>query len=216
MPAPAAAQVGPGYSLSIASDDRFRGHSTSDKRPVATGTISYDHASGVYAGLSLTGGPTRDEGLRVLRSVQYLGYARHVGPGVSLEGGISHRIYSRQATVEYARTFTECYVGVTGRRVASRLFYSPNYDAYHHSATYAEVDALLLNQGDWSVTGHLGLLASPTYRQGDPQRVEVDWRAGVTRRLGRLSLSATLVGGGPDYRDHRFRGTAVFALTRSF
>jgi uncharacterized protein (TIGR02001 family) len=214
--APAAAQVGPGYSLSVASDDRFRGQSTSDELPVATGTISFDHPSGGYAGLSLTAGPTRHDGPRLLRSVQYIGYARRLRPGLSLDAGVSNRIYTRQATVEYARRFTQFYVGIVGRRLSSRVFFSPNYDGNARSASYAELDALLLNRGAWSVTGHLGGLAPPSEPGRPVRRIEVDYRLGLARRVGRSAFSATLVGGGPDEEDHHFRRAFVLAATRSF
>jgi uncharacterized protein (TIGR02001 family) len=212
----AAADAEPGYSVTISSDDRFRGQSTSDQRPVATGTISYDDARGLYGGVSLTAGPTRSEGLRLLRSVQYVGYAHRLGSGIGLDAGISHRVYSRQATVEYARRFIQYYAGVVGRRWSSRVFFSPNYDGQARSATYAELDALLLSRGDWSLTSHIGVLAPPADAGRPPRRVEVDWRLGVSRRLGRLGLSVTTVGGGPDDEDRQFRGSVVFAATRAF
>lgn len=213
---PFTAVAEPGYSLTVSSDDRFRGQSTSDKLPVATGTISYDDAHGPYGGISLTGGSTRDDGLRLLRSVQYVGYAHRLASGISLDAGISHRVYSRRATVEYARRFIQYYAGVVGRRWSSRVFFSPNYDGQARSATYAELDALLLSRGDWSLTSHVGVLAPPADAGRPPRRIEVDWRLGVARRLGRLALSATAVAGGPDDEDRRFRGTVVFAASRSF
>src|SRR3954447_10821997 len=68
---PARAEVA--FSGLIASDDRYRGESTSGHRPVATFPASYDDASGFYLGASFTAVAARD-GIEPLRSVQYAGY----------------------------------------------------------------------------------------------------------------------------------------------
>ena len=174
---------------------------------------------GPYVGASVTLGPTRRDGPRLLRSVQYLGYAHRLRSGISLDAGVINRIYSGYATVEYARRFAELYVGVVARRASARLSYSPNYDGHAHSATYAEADALLFDRGAWSLTAHVGVLAPPSYTlhyYRRPQRLELDGRLGVTRRFGRLGVSATLVGGGPDEENRRIQGSIVLAATRHF
>lgn len=204
----------PTYTLTLVSDDRFRGQSTSSSKPALTGTIAYDDLRGPYLGVSVTAGLTGD-GIRLLRSVQYLGYARRVGHGLSIDLGVTHRFYTSAATVEYARQFTEFYAGLAGRRVSARLSYSPAYHGQGNSATYGEVDALLLDRGDWSLNAHVGALAPPMYGR-HPQRFKPDGQLGLTRRLDRLAISATLVGGGPSERDHRYHGTLVVAATRNF
>src|SRR4051812_13205191 len=50
--APARAELA--FSGTIASEDRFRGDSTSGHRPVATLTGAYDDPSGFYLGISFT------------------------------------------------------------------------------------------------------------------------------------------------------------------
>ncbi|WP_010187481.1 TorF family putative porin [Sphingomonas sp. PAMC 26605] len=213
---PTVARAEPGYSLTLASDDRFRGHSTSDGLPVATAAISYDDVSGVYGGLSVTLGPTRNDGLQPLRSVQHVGYAHRLRSGLALDAGVTNRFYSRYATVEYGGRFTQAYLGVVGRRFSTHIYYSPNYDGHARSATYVELDGLLFDRGAWSLASHVGALAPPQ-REGRPlKRVEIDGRLGLSRQIGKATVSATLVGGGPDEDGGRWRGTMVLAINRSF
>src|SRR5689334_7463454 len=90
LAAPAHAQLS--FSGSVSSDDRFRGDSTSGNRPVATFSIAYDDLRGPYAGISFTA--VAREGIEPLRSIQYVGFAKRLKSGVSLDMGASHRISS--------------------------------------------------------------------------------------------------------------------------
>src|SRR5436190_194451 len=58
---PATAQAG--VAVSIFSDDRFRGYSLSDGRPVGILDLSYDAANGLYGALSGSVVATRHDGL---------------------------------------------------------------------------------------------------------------------------------------------------------
>src|SRR3954452_24244533 len=118
------------YSGSIASDDRYRGDSTSGQRPVASVAIAFDDFHGPYAGISFTAVAARGEGIEPLRSIQYAGYAKRLKSGLSLDVGVTHRVYSHYYTGEYGRDFSEAYVGIVGRRLSSHLFFSPDYDGY--------------------------------------------------------------------------------------
>ena len=215
-----AAQAEFGYALTVASDDRFRGATTSDHLPVGTLAISYDDRTGIYAGASATVGPVRGDGVRVLRSVQYLGYARRVTPSVSLDFGISNRLYDRRSTVEYGRRFAQLYAGLVGRKVSSHFFYAADYDGLGNPASYLQVDASLFERGRLSLTSHAGALRPPRgERYG--RSLEYDWRLGATRRIGaRSSVSVNWVGGGPEADEEpsgqRWRGAIVFSASRSF
>src|SRR6476469_4008897 len=90
--APARAELA--FSGTIASDDRFRGDSTSGNRPVATLSGAYDDPSGFYLGVSVTAVAAGDYGIKPLRSIQYGGYAKRLKSGLSLDFGITHRISS--------------------------------------------------------------------------------------------------------------------------
>lgn len=206
----------PGFSLSVASDDRFRGQSISDERPVATLSASYDDVSGLYGGISGTIVATRHDGVQALRSVQYLGYARRIGSGLTIDAGVTNRIYSRYFTGEYGRHLFEGYVGVVGRRVSAHLYLSPDYDGYGGDSAYAEINALLLERGHWSLSGHVGGLAPPREPYYKSAQKELDWRLGATRSFGRLGVSVQWVGNGPDLYTRRWQSGLVLSATRSF
>src|SRR5436309_441909 len=63
-PSPATAQAS--GAISIFTDDRYRGASLSDGRPVAILDFAYDAPSGFYGALTGKAATTRDEGLRPL------------------------------------------------------------------------------------------------------------------------------------------------------
>lgn len=201
------------FSGSVSSDDRFRGDSTSDNRPVATFSIAYDDVHGPYGGISFTA--VAKDGVRPLRSIQYIGFAKRLKSGVSLDVGISHRISSHYYTGEYGREFVEAYVGVVGRRVSSHLFLSPDYDGRGGASLYGEADGLLLDRGDWSLNGHVGVLATPKEAPLQTRSVELDGRLGVTRRFGRTAISLVGVAATPHESD-RWRGTVLVSVSHSF
>jgi uncharacterized protein (TIGR02001 family) len=214
MAAPAHAQVA--FSGSVSSDDRFRGDSTSGNRPVATFSIAYDDAHGPYGGISFTAVAAGEWGVEPLRSIQYLGYARRLNGNVSLDIGVSHRISSHYYTGEYGREFAEAYVGIIGRKVSSHLFFSPDYDGHGGDSVYGEVDGVLLERGDWTLSGHAGALAPPKEDPAQSRAVEFDWRLGATRRFGRTAISLTGVAATPAHDSNGWRGTILLSLSHSF
>lgn len=182
---------------------------------MATFSIAYEDVHGPYAGISFTA-VAADDGIEPLRSIQYAGYARRLKSDISLDVGVSHWASSHYNTGAYGRDFTEAYVGIVGRRLSSHIFFSPDYDGHGAASVYAEVNDLLLDRGDWSLTGHVGALA-PAREAGERRRdLEFDGRVAATRRFGRTALSIALVGANPE-RDHRrWRSAMLLSLTHSF
>lgn len=211
---PAAAEIA--YDLTVATDDRFRGRPISGERPVGTAQIAYDDATGVYLGVSGTLVATRDEGVEPLRSVQYVGYAHRLRSGLTVDIGVTNRFYSRHFTGEYARTFTEAYAGLVGRRMSARVFVSPDYDGRGGESGYGEVDALVFERGRLSASAHVGLLLPPP--EAPQRRVlpEFDWRLGATRTFGRFAVSAQWLGSGPDHDTRRWQQGVVLSARRVF
>lgn len=188
----------------------------SDERPVATASASYDDVRGPYAGVSVTAVATKDDGVQPFRSVQYVGYAHRLRSGLTLDAGVTNRIYTRYFTGEYARRFLEGYVGVIGRKVSAHLYLSPDYDGFGGDSAYIEANALLWERGRWSLVGHAGLLAPS--REPDQRRAlkEVDWRLGLNHNFGRLQVSAQWLGSGPDHETRRWQSGVVMGAVRSF
>ncbi|HEY1604507.1 MAG TPA: TorF family putative porin [Allosphingosinicella sp.] len=209
---PAWAQLA--LSGTIASNDLYRGDSTSGDRPVATFSIAYDDFRGPYAGISFTA-VAADGGIQPLQSVQYAGYAHRLKSGVSLDVGVSHWVSSHYHSGPYGREFTEAYVGIVGRRLSSHIFFSPDYEG-RGGSVYAEVDGLLLDRGNWSLTGHAGALAAPGEAAEPRRSLEADGRLALTRRFGRTAFSLALVGATPSRDNERWRRTVLVSLTQSF
>lgn len=210
----APAVAGTAATITLASDQWFRGHSITEERPTATIGVAYDDRSGAYLGFSADLVASRDEGIEPLLATQYAGYARRLG-GVTADAGVVNRVYSRYYDAGARSSYVEGYVGLTTRRMAARLFWAPRYYGRPGSAVYGQVEALIVERPDWSLSGQVGALAPSGARRGT-HHLAVDGRLTVTRRLGRLGASLSAVGGGRDNRGEAPRGTVILALSRSF
>jgi uncharacterized protein (TIGR02001 family) len=193
--APAAAQIG--VAASILSDDRFRGFSLSDGRPVGTIDLSYDSPTGFYAAASGILVDSPNNGVRPLGLQLDGGYAAQVGAGLTADLGIVHARYSSYSRLRSGLSYTEVYAGLEGRMISSRVYFSPRYFGQGATA-YAEFNAHLPLGRDFTVQGHGGLFVPfYSYSRGSRSVARYDWRIGVTRPAGRFILRADLDGGGP-------------------
>ena len=193
LSAPAAAQVAAAVSLD--SDDRFRGVSLSDRRPTASLSLSFDHESGLYAGVSASAADIRYEGLQAIDVTAYAGYAGRLAGGGSWDVGATT---ARVAYYDYGRrqaSYTELYVGASGQTLSARLYYSPHYFVSGASTVYGEVNAAIRLPRPWRLFGHAGLL---TPLSGPDRRELYDLRAGVAADLGRTELRAAWTKSAPD------------------
>jgi len=192
VPAPvAAAQFG--AVVSIFSDDRFRGASVSDGRPVGTLDVSYDVRSGLYASLSGTVVATRGEGLKALSAVLNGGYAKRLRSGLTVDFGVFHSRYSHYSRLSSRRDFTEAYAGLAGKNIAGRLSVSPNYFGLARWTAYGEVDAHLDLSPNTQLEAEAGLLVPlGENAAGANLNSQVDSRLGLAQRLGPVTLHAAV------------------------
>ncbi len=216
-PSPAIAQFA--ASASVSSDDRFRGRSLSDGQPVATTNISYDWSSGFYAGVSVTGVATRHSGARFLGSQQFVGYARRIGSGYSLDFGLTNSTYSHYFSGGYNADYTELYAGLISTHISAHIHYSPNYFSHSVSAVYADLDGVIEPVATVRLNAHVGLLdqtSGPLSLPGD--RTHFDWRLGISKEFGRLDLHAAWTGGSPrqDYYSGRLHGRTALTAGATF
>ena len=194
IPTPAiAAQVG--AVVSIFSDDRFRGVSVSDGRPVATLGLSYDGASGLYANLTGTVVAARDEGPRFLSGVFNGGYAVRLRPDLTADFGVSHTRYSHYSGLSYGRDFTEAYAGLAGKAFGGRISVSPNYFGIARWTVHGELDAHVDLSRNTILEGEAGLL-TPLGRGAYEAKLDsqLDARVGVAQRAGPVTLHASVSG----------------------
>ncbi len=209
----AAAHAEIGANVTLQNDDRFRGYSTSNGRPVATANLAYDDVSGPYAGGSVSLAATRDAGARFNSTTQFAGYALALSPGLALDAGAVNRIYSRRSDINYAHRFAELYLGLVGRRGSARLSFAPRPGG---NTLYAEGNATLIDRTRWSLGAHVGLLIPhyPGWSREPPARP--DWRLTLATHLGRFDLAASYVGTNHGWHQPHEHDGVVLSATCNF
>jgi uncharacterized protein (TIGR02001 family) len=179
-----------GAAVSIFSDDRFRGYSLSDERPVGTVDLSYDASNGLYGALSGSAVATRHEGLQPLGFQLNAGYAKRLSPTLTLDLGITHAHYFTYASRGPGKDYTEAYAGLGGKLLSGRISISPDYLKRDLWTAYGEINGNVPAGKELHFTGHVGMLI-PFESRVDYQRYrpEFDWRLGVARDFGPVTVS---------------------------
>lgn len=182
---PASAQVS--AAASLFSDLRFRGYSLSDGRPVGILDLSYDAPTGFYGAVSGSVVASRDEGLKPLGLIVNGGYARQVSPHMSVDFGVTHSFYSTYSGRAASLSYTEAYASISGKLLSARLSISPDY--VKGGSAYGEVNANVPLERTLSITAHAGLVV-PFKKVGYGYSRDVDWKLGLAKVLGPVSLQA--------------------------
>lgn len=210
-----------GASVSILTDDRFRGHSLSEGRPALAFDLSYDDAAGIYLGGSATIVATAHSGLRFLEFREYAGYARRIKSGPVLDIGITHSNYTEYFSGRDAADYNEVYIGVITENLSYRIHYSPNYFRTGTTVIYADVDGIVRPAQKWRLIAHFGVL-EPIGRPQPAGKIhrQYDWRLGVGVGAGAFDLQLAWTGAGPDSNFYvgrsGCRNAFVFGVTRIF
>ena len=213
---PAQAEVG--ATVSAFSDLRFRGISLSEGRPVGIFDFAYDDASGVYAEASASG-VLRSGGEPAPLGIQFSGgYARRLKSGTSIDLGMTHSSYSRYSNGQRGRAYTEVYAGLAHGALSSRIFFSPHYSVSGRWTAYGELNGNFSPATNWGLNTHIGMLVPLRTPSGQSYRTDFDWRVGVSRTFGRLSLQAAWSDGGPgkDRYAGRVHGRSALVLGASW
>ena len=216
--APASAEVG--ATLTLASQERFRGYSVSNGYPAAILSLSYDDASGPYIEGSVMVAGNLSDGAERSRFEGNAGYAVRIENGPTLDAGIVHaeysgyRIYGRQAV------FTELYAGVIAGRVQAHLHYSPTYFQRGVSTFYVDVDGSTPLSRRVRLSGHYGMLFQLDGQHEQAGTRMGDWRIGVSTDVSRLSFDLALASGSDKrsfYGVVKSGGTALlFSVSTAF
>jgi len=191
-----------GLSAAEDSDDRVRGVSLSDGNPILSLNLSYDHVSGIYAGVSTTAVATDHNGVEMLGDVVYVGYAGRLSPETSWDIGVSNSSVSVYPDVVYRYNYTELYAGVTRNNISAHLYYSPRYLGGGAPTLYGEVNGTWRLARRWRLFAHAGVLTS--LGEGNltyAGRTQFDGRLGVAREFGRceIRLAWTTTSSAPDF-----------------
>lgn len=214
MATPAAAEVG--AVVSAFSDDRFRGISLSDGRPVGILDLSYDTPDGFYGALSGSVVAARHEGLKGLGIVVNGGYATRLRSGLSVDFGAVNSRYSHYSGIAAGRAFTEVYAGLAGRFIGARLAVSPNYLAPTRWTAHGEINVHVDLTRRLLLDGEVGALV-PFGSNSLDSCVQFDARLGLSQRVGPLTLHAAVTarGRGADLYagQHHGRTAFVFGLS---
>lgn len=207
-----------GGTVSVQSDSRYRGVSSSERRPQAQLTLAYDDEGGRgwYGGALLT--RMHFDGDRRSGLLQgYLGRVATLAPGLDAEVGVSVNHFDRISRYDYA----EAYLGLLGERWNARLHYANDYYGSAQRSVYGELNLNWLLAPALQGFAHAGLIhgSGNHYRDtGGPTRL--DWRAGAAWRLGLCELQLAWVGasrGGPyTWTENQRRQTLVLGLSASF
>ena len=201
-----------GATVSVFNDLRFRGYSLSEGRPVAALDFAYDDPSGFYAGASGTG-VLRYGGEPAPLGFQLNGgYAKQLKSGTTLDLGVIHSSYSHYSSGERGASYTEVYAGISRGALSSRIYLSPHYFAPGVWTAYGEVNGVISPARKWSLQGHAGMHVPLRTPSSDNYRKDFDWRIGVSRQIGRLSLHAAWSDGAPGndyYNGHRHSRSAL-------
>ena len=210
---PARAEAG--ATVSVFSDLRFRGYSLSEGRPVAILDFAYDDPSCFYAGAAASGVLRQGSNPAPLGIQVSGGYAKQLRSGTTLDFGITHSSYSKHSngSGNGGQSYTELYAGVARGRLSSRIFLSPHYFESGRWTAYGEINGSISPARKWTIDGHAGMLVPlRNYSSADSYRAQFDWRIGLSRELGRLSLHAAWSDGAPGrdyYRGHTHSRSAI-------
>lgn len=162
----------------------------SEGQPVAIFDFAYDDASGLYVDAAATG-VVRQGGDPAPLGVQLTGgYAKSLGSGTTIDFGMTQSTYSHYSPGEGRKSYTELYAGLARGALSSRVFLSPHYSQQGLWTAYGELNAGVSPVRHWSLEGHVGALVPLRTPTGDKEhyRTAFDWRVGIARELGRVSL----------------------------
>lgn len=207
-------------SVTIESDDRFRGQSVSFSRPVASLDLTYDDPSGAYAGV--TGTAVAQSGPRLLGLQAYAGYFARLVSGQAVDLGVTHSYYPNYYGKHIEAEYSEAYTGLITQHFSSHIFYSPHYFGSRDATVYGEVDSTVHPWRNWRLSGHVGVLrvtSGPTAPGGDAWRP--DWRIGLSTSIHSFDLQLAWTGRAAAAADRypldvQSRQALVIGVTRGF
>jgi uncharacterized protein (TIGR02001 family) len=183
------AQAQVGITASATSEYVARGMSLSQGQAAPQLRLDYD-AAGWYAGALLSPVHLDYKGADT-QVLAYGGYARRLPSGFGWEAGVLGATLTGSSDYRYH----ELYAGLSGERVAGRVYYSPSY--YGDAATvYAELNGSVPLRDGLALVGHVGLL-HPLGSAEDEARRRLDLRVGLSLDSGNWNFQLALLANGP-------------------
>lgn len=196
MAMPARAQsIGVAATVSLQSNQTFRGETISRDGPGATLAVNADGPLGLFAGADVSVA-LASGAVRMTANAQFAGVAVRAGGVGTVELGGVHRHYREVFDSDYDRDYSEIFVGVSRGATRLRGYLSPDYVADHAWSGYIELETRLLGRGAWSLHGHGGLRLVPQDAHattGFP-RVYEDWSLSLGREWRGFNLALGVAG----------------------
>ncbi len=176
-------------SVSLVSDERFRGVSLSDGLPAVQIDLGFDDASGWFGGLYASTVRLYEPGTLQGQGTGYAGYAMRLGAGWSADAGASYSGFTDANDYDYG----ELHVGLTTPALDARLSYAPNYFGLGLRTVYVEMNGSQAVVEPIRFVWHGGWL-QVTSGNLDGKRSNADGRAGVeiAWRAGKAQLARVL------------------------
>jgi uncharacterized protein (TIGR02001 family) len=206
----AAAQVA--ASTTFTTNDLYRGISFSAGEPALALSVAYDDRSGLYAGGSLNGEITRDDGAQFLGHQEYLGYAHRLRGGSTVDLGVSNLEYRYYGEVDGHADATEIYAGWAKGLFNAYVHYSPNYFRPGNETLYGEVNGAVRLPRPWRLFGHAGALTPLGGRHDGKERYDLRAGIAVALKQGEAQLAWTTAIPLRTYFDPPSQGRGVVAL----
>lgn len=203
--------------VAVTSDERWRGRSLSAGRPAATLSLGYDDRSGAYVDGAATVAALRS-GPDIVSIGIDAGYARRLKNGIVLDLGLTRREFRGAGSGASGSGYTEAYFGMSGRSLAGRVLYSPDYLQRGIHTLYGTLDGVARPLPGWRLLGHAGLLQVVRQRPwGGLTRTQFDYSLGVAHQIGKVDARLAWSGGlpGKDFYADRLRSRQAVTLAAS-
>ena len=203
------------FTATIQSDLRFRGRSLSDGLPVATLGVETRLDDVAYFGVSAAGTVSRSGEAGLLVGQSYVGYAQRIAPQTSIDLGIIATHYTSLYSGRRADTQVEVYGGVIRGAASAYIRYSPSYFGSGTPVVYGQLAVTKQIAPRWRLNGSAGLVIQTAGTTGlGGRRSRYDIGLGISRDLGRATVSLNWTLGGPDdsYYSGPWRGRSAIAV----
>lgn len=166
-------------SVSLVSDDRYRGVSLSDGEPALQLGAGLDADNGAYVGAFAS--TAQLYGRDMVRWLGYGGWAGRFGNGLSWDVGAQYTGFSGA----HDDSYPELYAGLSGERIGVRVAYAWKYFGGDDDALYTSVDAQQPLSRRVRLLGHVGWLHPVRDRDATPS---YDARLGLGVHAGGFDL----------------------------
>lgn len=162
-------------SATVETDYRLQGYDLTNGHPDGRFEVTYDGASGIFAGASAIIGETAGGGVHPLGYLGEVGFAKRMASGVNWDVGVSDAqlalyipatrlapgatVYSQTYFHRYNLDYAEIYGGVSTTHLSAHLYISPDYLGQDLRIAYLDLDGAIRPVKHLRLFSHLGALA---------------------------------------------------------